>query len=1226
MNSGRLPQLLSVCLVFLAIHAAFAQDWPTYRGDVRRSGGVVSSLPAKDLGHAWTYRSPYKPQSAWPAPARWDASNLVRDLRSMRNYDPVFQPVAVGDAIYFGSSGDDKVTALEAATGNVRWQFATGGPVRIAPTIENGRVYVGSDDGWAYCLSANKGELIWKYRPHESSATVLHNGRAISFWPIRTGVVVFEGTAYFAASMLPWKKSYLCALDAETGKVSGAGRFSKELENVVLEGPPVIAPRGIIIPQGRSAPLLFAREDGKSLGTLGQQGGCFLLLDDQGKLFHAPGNRHGGLLTVDEKSGTKGTLHPRAHLAAARGEWLFLADDTTITAIHATKGTAWRKPVSPVFELIAAGEQLFVGGDDQVAAFDVATGERVWQQPVFGRAFGLAIAAGRLIVSTDEGHLHTFVVGGTRDFRPAELERQANDPSPAVVAKDQAKESDVLAKGLLGRWQFARQHVSQNPEDKVATIADLAGKSPGTILGNANWERSGEFEALVLDGRSTGVLLAPQYRAAAHPTEAFTVEAWVRVDHKIEWGGVVGMFQDNGPFERGWLLGYRKDRFFLATAAEKPGSKLTYLLADEPMVQREWQHVAGTYDGSELRIYINGRLAGKSQEQQGKIHYPPRAEFFLGGYKDENEHYPLAGQIHEVRLYDRALSAAELAANIVSKPTVPRSTLPSQKIDTLSLAAGPTLQFTGPTTARVKWTTHQPSATILEHDLGTGVQTYRDAAEKREHVVTLTNLRRDRLTHYRIETKSADRSLTTNYYECDSHHNYTHLMRPAERPASSPTAAGQGVWTHMYGLPNNSAYGGETLGNTTKSSELEVAWLGPPGPRFQIDRQNRKPSPLAIHGRLFVQGFGRVMGLDAQTGNVLWAEEMPHLRRLNIPRDCANWCLDDDRMFLAVGDRCEFRQQTTGEVLATATLPTVLGNEAARDRDWGYVARSDKMFVGSSVLRGSQYTDWWGWDQWWDDPPGNGIVCSDVLFAMDVATSPVTDAKTTWKYTGGAILNPTITIADDTVYFVESLSPQLKGQRCGRFNEELWAELRLVALDLTTGKERWRQTIMPQPGRMAFYLAHSDGKLVLVASNQGKFHIQTYAAADGKLAWEKQLPWESNHHGKHISRPALVGGKVIVRPHVLDLATGDAIYSRFPAGHTCASYVCTANTLFLRATELTEWDLKANTETRFPRLRPDCWISSIPACGMYLVPEGGGGCSCGSWLETSIGFGVKKGG
>ena len=46
--------------------------------------------------------------------------------------------------------------------------------------------------------------------------------------------------------------------------------------------------------------------------------------------------------------------------------------------------------------------------------------------------------------------------------------------------------------------------------------------------------------------------------------------------------------------------------------------------------------------------------------------------------------------------------------------------------------------------------------------------------------------------------------------------------------------------------------------------------------------------------------------------------------------------------------------------------------------------------------------------------------------------------------------------------------------------------------------------------------------------------------------------------------------------------------------------------------------------TQWNRLRPGCWLSTIPACGLLLSPEASGGCSCGNWLETSIGFAPKK--
>jgi hypothetical protein len=126
--------------------------------------------------------------------------------------------------------------------------------------------------------------------------------------------------------------------------------------------------------------------------------------------------------------------------------------------------------------------------------------------------------------------------------------------------------------------------------------------------------------------------------------------------------------------------------------------------------------------------------------------------------------------------------------------------------------------------------------------------------------------------------------------------------------------------------------------------------------------------------------------------------------------------------------------------------------------------------------------------------------------------------------------------------------------------------------------------------------------------------------ATGKPIWRGKFDWEVDHHGKHLSRPAIVGGKVYLRPLTLDLETGEVLSQKFPDGHQCGTYTASRDALFLRAGELAVWDRESGEATRWDRARPDCWISTIPALGMLLSPEGGGGCSCGGWIETSIGF------
>ena len=80
-------------------------------------------------------------------------------------------------------------------------------------------MYAGSDDGYVYCLSAATGELLWKYRAGPTDEKVIGNGRMISHWPVRTSVLVDDGTVYFGAGVFPYEGIYICALDAADGSV-----------------------------------------------------------------------------------------------------------------------------------------------------------------------------------------------------------------------------------------------------------------------------------------------------------------------------------------------------------------------------------------------------------------------------------------------------------------------------------------------------------------------------------------------------------------------------------------------------------------------------------------------------------------------------------------------------------------------------------------------------------------------------------------------------------------------------------------------------------------------------------------------------------------------------------------------------------------------------------------------------------------------------------------------
>ena len=247
---------------------AFAETWPTYRHDNRRSG-VTSETLEFPLRQSWVRRSEHTPQTAWTGPAKWDAYSGNSGLQSMRNFDPCFFVTAADGSVFFGSSVDDAVHALDASNGKERWVFFTGSAVRFPPTIDSGRAYFGSDDGFAYCCDKKTGELIWKRQASPSNRRVTSNSKIISMWPVRTSVLVTDDKALFGASLVPWQPSYLWKVDAKDGSYEREGCFRSAVDDVTLQGALLVSSDRIYVPQGRAAPLSFDLDDGGSLGAIG---------------------------------------------------------------------------------------------------------------------------------------------------------------------------------------------------------------------------------------------------------------------------------------------------------------------------------------------------------------------------------------------------------------------------------------------------------------------------------------------------------------------------------------------------------------------------------------------------------------------------------------------------------------------------------------------------------------------------------------------------------------------------------------------------------------------------------------------------------------------------------------------------------------------------------------------------------------------------------------------
>ena len=150
------------------------------------------------------------------------------------------------------------------------------------------------------------------------------------------------------------------------------------------------------------------------------------------------------------------------------------------------------------------------------------------------------------------------------------------------------------------------------------------------------------------------------------PTKELTIQAWAKIETRASWTGILNYVQDNGSYERGFFLGVVDGRIggYIATVRDGGSPRYDWISWDNYFELGRWYHIAFTYDGANMKLYIDGTLVRKSTQAYGDIAYPEQSTFAIGAFMDDNELEHIKGAIREVRLYSRALSADEIKASV----------------------------------------------------------------------------------------------------------------------------------------------------------------------------------------------------------------------------------------------------------------------------------------------------------------------------------------------------------------------------------------------------------------------------------------------------------------------------------------------------------------------------------------------------------------------------------
>jgi hypothetical protein len=328
------------------------------------------------------------------------------------------------------------------------------------------------------------------------------------------------------------------------------------------------------------------------------------------------------------------------------------------TQMHWAEGFPGTIPTAPWLRVVQTGR------------YAMALNTETLSMPHLGAVTGLqdewrALPAAELALSmTVDGTRYRCTAGGkwSRFTGPRLIESgcffQRADVTDLEFKADDGARLNVEARFETAAWS-----------DRLGLIlAARPGKKP-IAAGEAAFGRVGG--GFGLDG--TNHLEIPEH--AALDAEQFTLELWsfVPLDYQAGLHApwlMCKSFNEAANGNIGFMIDNRQPRALMNIGGGAPNAAVVKPEKRSSLKLEAWNHLAMSYDGDTLRLYINGTLEGETKV--GKKRLPGKGGLAVGRRHDgHGDGYPFRGVVDEIRFYDRVLTVDELRERFVH-PHVPQ--------------------------------------------------------------------------------------------------------------------------------------------------------------------------------------------------------------------------------------------------------------------------------------------------------------------------------------------------------------------------------------------------------------------------------------------------------------------------------------------------------------------------------------------------------------------------
>ncbi len=206
-----------------------------------------------------------------------------------------------------------------------------------------------------------------------------------------------------------------------------------------------------------------------------------------------------------------------------------------------------------------------------------------------------------------------------------------------------------ISTGGVSEWYFN--------EGAGITAEDSVGANDG-VISNATWISGLHGSALHFDGLSGKVQIPDS--ETTRVTDNFSISVWIKTSQTSSYRYIIDKWwyqSDSIPEDaRSWALNFENGQLVWRGTNNAKDSGLKKVSYDFSSKVGKWTHIVGTYDGTQLTLYVDGSKVG-TQALSGIT--SSSKPIFIGAGNDGSLFY-FNGDIDEVALFNTALSDNEV--------------------------------------------------------------------------------------------------------------------------------------------------------------------------------------------------------------------------------------------------------------------------------------------------------------------------------------------------------------------------------------------------------------------------------------------------------------------------------------------------------------------------------------------------------------------------------------